>query len=195
LLRQRQLEGCKIRKVVIAPFQVWTASVAGPLIAYGKREPSGGDDMIRWKRWGKFAQPEEIGVWDRVSTEGSASASVRAVFQDRVEDFSCRIMPTGNGRTSTGKADRPKYIEMFYGFRDNHEMERNIHHMQCSRPKNCGLRRMKTSADRQLDDGRRIPNCGTDDVRAVGAVPTLTSWLVKLSVRFLVGGENGVKQL
>jgi hypothetical protein len=54
---------------------------------------------------------------------------------------------------------------------------------------------MKTSADRQLDDGRQIPNRSTDDVRAVGAVPTLTSWLVELSVRFLVGGENGVKQL
>jgi hypothetical protein len=83
---------------------------------------------------------------------------------------------------------------MFYGLRDNHEMERNIHHMQCSRPKDCGLRIMKTSADRQLDDGRQIPNCSTDDVRAISAVPTLTSWLVKLSVRFLVGGENGVKQ-
>ena len=84
---------------------------------------------------------------------------------------------------------------MFYGFGDNREMERDIHHMQCSHPKDCGLRRMKTSADRQLDDGRQMPNCSTDNVRAVSAVPTLTSWLVKLSFRFLVGGENGVKQL
>jgi hypothetical protein len=50
--------------------------VARSLIADGKREPSGGDDMIRRKRWRKFVQPKEIRVWDQVVTEGSASASV-----------------------------------------------------------------------------------------------------------------------
>jgi hypothetical protein len=54
---------------------------------------------------------------------------------------------------------------------------------------------MKTSADRQLDDGSQIINRGTHDVRAVRAIPTLASWLVKWSVRFLVRSENGVEQL
>jgi hypothetical protein len=54
---------------------------------------------------------------------------------------------------------------------------------------------MKTSADRQLDDGSQFTNRGTHNVRAVRAIPALASWLVKWSVRFLVRGENGVEQL
>ena len=84
---------------------------------------------------------------------------------------------------------------MFYGFGDNHKMERNIHHMQSSRPKDCGLRGMKTSADRQLDDGSQSINRGTHNVCAVRAILTLASWLVKWSVGFLIRSENGVEQL
>jgi hypothetical protein len=54
---------------------------------------------------------------------------------------------------------------------------------------------MKTSADRELDDWRKGTNRGTDDVRSVRAIPTLASWLVQWSIRFLVGGENGLEQI